>query len=61
MKKQYKLSIEYDDKCDEVDSLSEVLEEIGDESIWLDTGEKTVLLPPEISKYIEESGILGIT
>ena len=61
MKKQYKLSIEYDDKCDEVDSLSEVLEEIGDESIWLDTGEITIQLPAEIAKYIESDGILGIT
>ena len=61
MKKQYKLSIEYDDKCDEVDSLSEVLEEIGDESIWLDTGEITIQLPMEIAKYIESDGILGIT
>ena len=31
------------------------------DSIWLDIGEKTVLLPPEISKYLEESGILGVT
>jgi len=31
------------------------------ESIWLDIGEKTILLPPEISKYLEESGILGIS
>ena len=29
--------------------------------IWLDIGEKTVLLPPEVSKYLEESGILGIS
>ena len=61
MKKQYKLSIEYDDKCDEVESLSEVLEEVDDESIWLDTGEITIQLPMEIAKYIESDGILGIT
>ena len=60
MKKQYKLSIEYDDSLDEVDSLSEVLEDIGDEDIWLDTGEKTILLPAEVGKYLEETGILGI-
>ena len=30
------------------------------DSIWLDIGEKTVLLPPEISKYLEESGVLGL-
>ena len=58
MKKHYKLSIGYDD--DEVDSLSEVLEEIGDDCIWLDTGEITIQLPAEIAKYIESDGILGI-
>ena len=60
MKKQYKLSIRYDDKGDEVDSLSEVLEEIDDGSVWLDTGEETIQLPPEIVKYLESDGILGI-
>ena len=60
MKKHYKLSIAYDDEVDEVDSLSEVLEEIGDESIWLDTGEITIQLPAEIVKYLESDGILGI-
>ena len=59
MKKHYKLSIAYDD--DEVDSLSEVLEEIGDDCIWLDTGEITIQLPAEIAKYIESEGVLGIT
>ena len=60
MKKQYKLSIEYNDENDEDNGLSEVLEEI-DDSIWLDTGEITIQLPPEIVKYIELDGILGIT
>ena len=60
MKKQYKLSIRYDDKGDEVDSLSEILEEIDDDCIWLDTGEITIQLPAEIAKYLESDGILGI-
>jgi len=60
MKKQCKLSIEYDDESDQVDSLSEVLEEVGDDCIWLDTGDITVQLPMEIAKYLEETGILGI-
>ena len=60
MKKQYKLSIEYNDENDEDDGLSEVLEEIGDDSVWLDTGEITIQLPPEIVKYLESDGILGI-
>ena len=57
MKKQYKLSILYDD---EIDGLSEVVEEADDGSIWLDTGDKTIQLPKEIAEYIEEDGILGI-
>ena len=57
MKKQYKLSILYDD---EIDGLSEAVEEADDDSIWLDTGEKTVQLPAEIVKYLESDGILGI-
>ena len=60
MKKEYKLSIEYDDESDEVDSLSEVLEEVGDDCIWLDTGDITVQLPKEMAKYLDETGILGI-
>ena len=59
MKKKYKLSTAYDDDK-EVNSLSEVLEEIGDEGIWLDTGEITIQLPAEIAKCIEADGILGI-
>ena len=61
MKKQYKLSIEYDDDTiDEVDSLSEILDEIGEEGILLDMGDITILLPPEVAKYIDADGILGI-
>ena len=62
MKKQYKLSIEYDDVSDEIDSLSEILEEVGAEAeaIWLETADGTILLPPELARYLEEIGILGI-
>ena len=60
MKKCYKLKIDYDDELDEVDSLSEILEDIGGDGIWLDTGDGTVLLPPEMAKYLEETGILGL-
>ena len=59
MKKHYKLSIAYDDE-EEIDSLPELIDEIGDASIWLDTGEITIQLPMEIAKYIESDGILGI-
>ena len=61
MKKCYKLKVDYDDELEEVDELSEVLEDIGaEEGVWLDTGELTVLLPPEMAKYIERTGILGM-
>ena len=35
-------------------------DDIGDDCIWLDTGEVTIQLPMEIAKYIESDGILGI-
>ena len=61
MKKSYKLMIDYDDE-EEVEGLSRILEEEEEaEGIWLDTGEMTILLPPELAKYLEESGILGMT
>ena len=61
MKKCYKLTIDYDDDLEEVDGLSEALQDIGaSEGIWLDTGEKTILIPPEMAKYLEETGILGL-
>ena len=62
MKKFYKVSIAYDDELDEFDdSLSEVLENVGaTEGVWLDTGEITILLPPELTEYLEETGILGL-
>ena len=63
MKKQYKLSFEYDDESDEVDSLSEILEEIkisDEDGIWLETGDGTIRLPLEIAEYIEKDGVLGI-
>tara|TARA_Y100000296_G_scaffold81274_1_gene108199 strand:+ start:601 stop:786 length:186 start_codon:yes stop_codon:yes gene_type:complete len=60
MKKQYKLSIKYDDTLEEPDSLSEALEAIDEDSIWLDTGEETIQLPAEIAKYLDKTGILGV-
>ena len=59
MKKCYKVIVS-DDELEESDGLSEVLEDTEDEGIWLDTGEKTILLPPEMAKYLEETGILGM-
>ena len=59
MKKKYKLSIAYDDE-EEFDGLPEIIDEIDDDSIWLDTGEITIQLPKEIAKYIESDGILGM-
>jgi hypothetical protein len=60
MKKCYKLQVEYDDELEEVDGLSEAMEDVEAEGIWLDTGDITVLLPPELAKYLEETGILGL-
>ena len=60
MKKFYKLKVDCDDELEVVDELSEVLEDIGAEGVWLDTGEITILLPPEMAKYKERTGILGM-
>ena len=59
MKKCYKLTIDCEEE--DVDSISEALENVEAEGVWLDTGEKTVLLPPELADILEETGILGIT
>jgi len=60
MKKSYKLIIDYGDDLEEVDSLPEVLEDTGADDIWLDNGEMTILLPPELAEILEETGILGM-
>ena len=62
MKKQYKLSIKYDDALDEVDSLSEELSVEGDEdgAVWLDTGDGVIKLPTELLPYLRDTDILGI-
>ena len=62
MKKQYKLSIKYDDALDEVDSLSEELSVEGDEdgAVWLDTGDGVIKLPSELLPYLRDTDILGI-
>ena len=60
MKKQYKLSIEYDDTLEEVDSISEELSEEGDECIYLETGDGVIKLPLELLPYLKDSEILGI-
>ena len=60
MKKCYKVTVHCDDDIEEIDGLSEVLEDAGAEGIWLDTGDATILLPPELAKYLDETGILGI-
>jgi hypothetical protein len=61
MKKCYKLLIDYDDELEEVEGLSETLEEIEAEGTWIDNGEMTLMMPDEISKLLQQSEILGIT
>ena len=60
MKKCYKLLIDYDDELEEVEGLSETLEEIEAEGTWIDNGEMTLMMPDEISKLLQQSEILGI-
>ena len=61
-KKEYRLSIEYDTDTEEIESLSEVLEQESAANIWFDTGDEVLLVPREMLKYLEKSqGLLGIT
>jgi len=60
-KKEYRLSIDYDPDKEEIERLSEVLEQEITTNIWFDTGEEVLQLHSEVLKYIEESnGVLGI-
>ena len=60
-KKEYRLSIDYDPDKEEIERLSEVLEQESDTNIWFDTGEEVLKIPTEMLKYIEDSnGVLGI-
>ena len=60
-KKEYRLSIEYDTDTEEIERLSEVLEQESEANVWFDTGEEVFQIPSEILKYIEDSnGVLGI-
>ena len=61
VKKEYRLSIDYDPDKEEIERLSEVLEQETNTNIWFDTGDEVLQMPSEILKYIEDSnGILGI-
>ena len=60
-KKEYRLSIEYDTDTEEIERLSEVLEQETNTNIWFDTGDEVLYMPSELLKYIEDSnGVLGI-
>jgi hypothetical protein len=59
MKKCYKTRIG-SDELEEVEKLTEALEDIGAEGIWLETEEMTILLPPELAVCLEKAGILGL-
>ena len=60
-KKEYRLSIDYDPDKEEIERLSEVLEQEITTNIWFDTGEEVLKIPTEMLKYIEDSnGVLGI-
>mgnify|MGYP004457580193 CR=1 FL=1 len=59
MKKEYKLTIGYNEDSKKVDKPTE--EEIEDmDSVWLDTGDKVIQLPKELLPYLDGAEILGI-
>ena len=60
-KKEYRLSIDYEPDKEEIERLSEVLEQEITTNVWFDTGDEVLQLPSEVLKYIEDSnGVLGI-
>ena len=60
-KKEYRLSIDYDPDKEEIERLSEVLEQEITTNVWFDTGDEVLQLPSEVLEYIEDSnGVLGI-
>ena len=55
MKKPCKLIVNKNDFNNEND-----IDSMLDEGSWIDTGTIHILIPPEMVKYIEQSGILGL-
>tara|TARA_R100001594_G_scaffold141848_2_gene188260 strand:- start:184 stop:366 length:183 start_codon:yes stop_codon:yes gene_type:complete len=60
MKKEYILSIVYDTSTEEIESITEAIEEDSDQCLWFDTGKETLKIPKGMLKYID-SNILGIS
>ena len=55
MKKTCKLIVNKED-FDKDDNLGDIL----DEGSWVDTGTIQILIPEEMVKYLDQSGILGL-
>ena len=47
-------------EVEEIDGLDEMLDDVGENSTWLDTGDMTILIPTELAECLESAGVLGL-
>tara|TARA_Y100001970_G_scaffold247684_1_gene316611 strand:- start:3122 stop:3346 length:225 start_codon:yes stop_codon:yes gene_type:complete len=60
MKKGFKIMSLNNDEVEEIDGLDEMLDEVGENSTWLDTGDMTILIPTELAECLDKAGVLGL-
>ena len=60
MKKEYIVNIVYDPDTEEIESISETIEEDEKQCLWFDTGKKVLKIPRGMLKYLD-GNVLGIT
>ena len=60
MKKGLKIMSLNNNEVEEIDGLDEMLDDVGENSTWLDTGDMTILIPTELAECLESAGVLGL-
>ncbi len=60
MKKGLKIMSLNNNEVEEIDGLDEMLDDVGENSTWLDTGDMTILIPTELAECLEAAGVLGL-
>ena len=60
MKKGFKIMSLNNDEVEEIDGLDEMLDEVGENSTWLDTGDMTILITTELAECLDKAGVLGL-
>ena len=59
MKKEYYLKIVYDTEAEEIESVTEDVDDMED-TVYLDVDDHMVKVPKELVKYLDE-GVLGLS